>query len=267
MKNLKTLPGIVITISILAGLLYLAMYFSTNSSKVEELTMSGSPTPSAIEGLNDGSVKADEVDDQDPKTIEVTDVSVKNIAFFIDKNFNGIKDDGEMNCPYCKNVEVIIALENSVANPTTVKTDSNGKLVEDNVAGNNLLWGVIKDKNAYIGQTRLAFGDGASDIQVPIWEYSGVVAGVNANIENTTLIGNEVQYEISKLVPIMKTAYDSQKPITIKMTPNIENPNIYYTFNGTIKTSAEGTYYVVEVTDKRAFNAIYLKSNFEFLVY
>lgn len=266
MKNLKTLPGIVITIAILAGLLYLAMYFSTNSSTVTELTMSGSPKPSQIEEISDGSIKADDNDDID-EVDQPTDVSVKNIVFFIDKNFNGIKDGGEMACPYCKNVELLTALENSVAVPTVVKTDSSGKIVQDQIAGNNLIWGVIKDKNANIDQTRLAFGDGSSDIQIPIWEYSGVIAGVNANIENITLNEGEVKYEISKMVPIMKTAYESQKPITIKMTPDLENPKIFYTFNGTIKTSAEGTYYVVGVTDKRANNAIYLKSNFEFLVY
>lgn len=80
---MKTLPGIVVSILILASLLYLAMYFSTNSSTVEVITMGGSPTPSPIEDLGDGIINAEKIENEDEiASSQITDVAIKNIVFF-----------------------------------------------------------------------------------------------------------------------------------------------------------------------------------------
>ena len=264
---MKTLPGIIISILILASLLYLAMYFSTNSATVEVITKGGSPTPSPIEGLEDGSINAEDIDNDQITSPEITDVAIKYLVFFIDKNLNANKDDGEMWCPYCKNTEFIMGLENSKANPTLIKTDSNSKIEESKMAGNNMIWGMIPDKSALINSTKLAFGDGTSDVMIPIWEYSGIIAGVNANIENVSVNGSEVEYKISKLVPIMKTAYESQKPIILKITPNSESLKIFFTARGSIRTSNDGSFYTVSVDDSRAISSVGQISKIEFIVF
>ena len=265
---MKTLPGIIISVLILAGLLYLAMCFSTNSSTVEVITMGVSPTASQVDDLSEEIVNAENTDeDAQLASPKVTDPSIRNIVFFIDKNFNGTKEDGEMWCPYCKNVEVIVGLENSKATPILLKTDSNSKIEETKLSGNNLVWGMVPDKMALIGTTKLAFGDGASDLMIPVFEYSGVIAGVNANIENISVNGGEVEYKISKLVPIMKTAYESQKPIFLKITPNTETPKIFYTVRGSIRTTSDGSFYAINVEDSRVIDSVGQVSKIEFVTF
>lgn len=247
---MKALPGILLSLLIISILLYIAMYFSTNASDIKEITTGVSPSLLITEK---------EEKEEENNEVIISEIVDRNISFFIDKNRNRIKDNDDINCMYCKDIDMFLGKMNTNIS-IKVKTDSHSKLYPEIVGDNNLIWGVINDKFGLIPNHPIILGDNSSDILIPIWEYSGLVAGINADIKNIDMDNNKVRITIDKLIPIMKTAYESQKQIWIKY--NDSNSN-YYLILGSINTNDNKYEYSFSINN---INSISIE-DIEFIVF
>jgi hypothetical protein len=106
--------------------------------------------------------------------------------------------------------------------------DSYSKITQNRVQNFNVVWGLLANKNLLIPPTRFAFGDGSGDVQIPVWQITGVLAGVNANISSATDEDGSIVYNFSTLVPTLQTAYNNQDTVWFKFTPDTTKDSIYY---------------------------------------
>lgn len=256
-------PGIIIGVIILLTLLYLAMYFSTNRDKV--IPTDDAKTQEAIEPSK-LDLELEEIAEE-METVEITDISEKKVAFFIDKNFNQVKDEGESACDYCKNKELLSSQDSIFSARSIIKTDSSGKLNVLEHLDKNLLWGIFTDKSALILPVRFAMDDSTSDIEAPIWNYTGQIAGVNANIVTITSDGDNVSYTFTKLVPAMKTSYESQNPIWLRINPDITKQNEFVLVSGIMTQDADGYTYTAAVQDNVFLSLAKKEAQIDFLVF
>lgn len=156
----------------------------------------------------------------------------RSLLFFIDKNENGTREDGEEICKACSGRSVVLARPaNSagiISTLISVNVPNTAKVSEIDIAGSNQTWAIINDRSVIVTPQKFAFGDGVSDINIAVQEVTGVVSAVNANVEQANEVGGSVVYNLSRLIPTMKTAFDNQNQVWIKYTPNIAKSSEYY---------------------------------------
>lgn len=199
------------------------------------------------------------------ESIEVSDVSEKNIVFFMDSNFDSNRVDEPL-CDQCKDISLIASTSEDLAK-VIIKTDRSGKLTQDIVDDNNWLWGVNISRSIAIVPTKFGFDDGAGDIEIPVWSLSAAIAGINANIVTIEDNGEGLLYTFTKLIPLMKTSFESSKPIYIKLIPDITKPEYFLIYKGIMTRSSEGYDYQLEINDPSIRTIASKESNIEFLVF
>jgi hypothetical protein len=263
-KTNKITPPIIIGVIILLTLIYLAMYFSTNRDKViptdSNKAQQEEVEPSKLE------MELEEIA-KEMQELEVTDISEKKVAFYIDKNFNQVKDEGEANCDYCKNRELLASVDSIFSARSIIKTDGSGKINVLDALDKNLLWGIFTDKSALVLPLRYGMDDSPNDIEAPIWNYTGQIAGVNANIVTITSDGDNVSFTFTKLVPAMKTSYESQNPIWLRINPDITKENEFVLVAGVMSQDADGYTYTVAVQDNLFLSLAKKEAQIDFLVF
>jgi hypothetical protein len=167
----------------------------------------------------------------------------RNLLFFIDKNGNNIKDSGEAVCQACYGKSLVFAgaanAKGIVPALTSLTVSNSAKVTESSIGSAVQVWGVINDRSVMVVPTEFGFGDNVNDVDIPVLEITGVVAGVNANITDVTNTNDTISYSFSTLIPILKTAYTNQSTIWIKYIPDTTNTNLYYLTDSVIEMNKD----------------------------
>lgn len=164
----------------------------------------------------------------------------RSLLFFIDKNENGSKDSGEGICQACSGRSVAFAKSPQGEGLKMINIPNTAKITESSVLGFNRVFGVIHDRDVMVPPLEFGFGDGPDDIQVPVYEITGVVSAVNANVTGASDEDGTINYKFSKLIPTMKTAFDANKGMWVKFTPDTNNQNNYYLTKSQIEAVDDG---------------------------
>lgn len=269
--------GSVIGIIIIILAVVAALYFYTNSGG------------SDINSGADNPVVGVKVDDQDPdadpegaETVvtpsvtvaeepELTAIgSVKKIALFLDKNRDLAKQDEEANCQACGDRSFVLGNSQAAGAPvsglTTVKADRNGIISDAKSADYNQIWGVSVDRSVMVPPTEYYYSDGMGEIPAPVFEITGVIAAINANVVRAHEEDGAIIYEFEMLIPAMSASTTAGNPLWVKLTPDLTKENEFYLSSGTLEATDEG--YSLKVDWGRAGNVanILKLDNLEFVI-
>ena len=171
-------------------------------------------------------------------TLSVTDTQ-RNAVVYIDSNKNKTRDNGEDVCDVCIAKVFNVAQANlygalpGLSSVKEITINGGGQFDISKVVGTNQAWGFFQDREVLIPNALVLANDGASDLEIPAWETSVTISGVNANITSSlntgkTENGFEVIYIFDSLLPALKKKADANEEIWIVLTPDLTQPAKLY---------------------------------------
>ncbi len=197
-------------------------------------------------------------------------VMYRNLNFYVDKNQNLIKDEGDVICQACIGRSGVFAKPASsngvISQITSVNIATGAKVSEKDIADSDQVWGAIADRSILIPPQMIALGDGVSDVNIAAHEIVGVVSAINANADQANVVNGQVVYRLSKLIPSMKAAFEKQADVWVKYTPDTNKLAEYYLASA--KLTAIGETFEIRVGWRMAANAANANKleNIEFIV-
>jgi hypothetical protein len=237
-----------ILIIIVTGI-YSALYYKPiNNLLTDNLDLEGE-----VQGLEDEYfVEPSETEVEKENPTETTAPSLDKIEnsktiVFIDVNFDGKKNADEANCLYCVARELVcsdgsLSSLDKVANLKMSAVDAKGLVPNDKIMKGDNCWGAFDDRKIFIPNLKLDYSQISGDIEIPARYITTLLAATNADMyEIREKSAGEYLYVFNSILPALRSAYDANKEIWVRYTPDSAKVDSYFLKNTSILLDESGS--------------------------